>query len=79
METVPTPTSKAQSDEVLTLACDCGFELEERNQNALIEQAQRHAAQVHGMRLGADQVAASIRRMQDTSRSSRPARSEEER
>jgi Protein of unknown function (DUF1059) len=39
-------------DKVLT--CDCGFEARAANEEALVEEVRRHAAEAHGMVLSPD-------------------------
>jgi predicted small metal-binding protein len=38
------------------LVCDCGFEARASDDEALIEQIRRHAAEAHGMTLSHDQA-----------------------
>jgi Protein of unknown function (DUF1059) len=38
------------------LRCDCGFEARAEDEGALVAQVQRHAREVHGMALSAEQA-----------------------
>ena len=40
------------------LVCECGFEARAEDDEALIEQVRRHAAEAHGMTLSYDQALA---------------------
>lgn len=40
------------------VSCDCGKVIRAENEDALVEQVQRHAREVHGMDLRRDQVLA---------------------
>ena len=36
--------------------CDCGATIEEANDDALVEAVQKHATEVHNMKLTSDQI-----------------------
>jgi predicted small metal-binding protein len=42
----------------MVISCDCGFSIRSSNEHELIAAAQRHAREVHGVSIAADQALA---------------------